>query len=234
MSARVVTLGSEKHRAIELLLPWYVNGSLETEEAAEVEAHLRECAGCQAELAWQRRLQSATAPTDAGRPVDEGWSALLSRLSGQDAEAAADAPAAAASIPAAPAPGRLLRRDHRRAARRDALRWFPWAFAAQFACMAGVAAFVVVALWNPAPYRTLGASTAASSANALVVFRAGATEAEMRRALRVDEATLVGGPTATDAYLVNVPPGRLSTALAHLRSDPAVARVESLEARSGQ
>ena len=115
------------------------------------------------------------------------------------------------------------------------MRWLPWAFAAQFACMAAVAAFLLAPLSSPAPYRTLGApATQAYAANLLVVFRPGASEAEMRAALRADAATLVGGPTVTDAYLVHVPPDRLAGALARLRDNPAVDRVESLEARPPQ
>ena len=262
MNARIVALGGAEHGAIELLLPWYANGSLGPDETAEVEAHLHACAACQTELAWQRRLCSA-APADADRRVDAGWSALQRRLSAEQVEAAeaarrvapstaatpatsaqlpatlvaaaADSMAAAAAPIAAPAPARATHRRHRGATRRDPMRWLPWAFAAQFACMAAFAVFLLAPLSNPAPYRTLGApATAASAANLLVVFRAGATEAQMRAALRADEATLVGGPTITDAYLVHVPPGRLAGALARLRDNPAVARVESLEARPPQ
>jgi hypothetical protein len=258
VNARIVALGSEEHRAIELLLPWYATGSLEPGETAEVEAHLHTCAACRTELAWQRRLCSV-APADAAQRVDAGWSALQRRLGAEQGEAAEAArrdmapiattpaaptqlaatfvaaaadsmPTAAAPI-ASPVPARATHRRHRAATRRDPMRWLPWAFAAQFACMAAFAVFLLAPPSNPAPYRTLGAPTAAvSAANLLVVFRPGATEAQMRAALRADEATLVGGPTITDAYLVDVRPGRLAGALARLRANPAVARVESLEA----
>ncbi|MEO7009989.1 MAG: zf-HC2 domain-containing protein, partial [Caldimonas sp.] len=102
MNARVVALGGEEHRAIELLLPWYVNGSLEPDETAEVEAHLHACATCQTELAWQHRL-CAAAPPDADRCVDDGWSALQHRLSAEQVEAAEAAHRTAPSTAAAPA-----------------------------------------------------------------------------------------------------------------------------------
>jgi hypothetical protein len=69
---------------------------------------------------------------------------------------------------------------------------------------------------------------ASAPANALVVFRPDATEADIRAALRAGDARLVGGPTVTDAYLLRIPD--LGAApLARLRAQRAVARVESLE-----
>ena len=50
----------------------------------------------------------------------------------------------------------------------------------------------------------------------------------MRRALRAADARVVGGPTVTDAYLLRIP-SLDADALARLRAEPAVARVESLE-----
>nr|HRC86425.1 zf-HC2 domain-containing protein [Thermoanaerobaculia bacterium] len=38
------------HGEIELLLPWYVNQTLDDTEIAWVESHLAECAECRAEV----------------------------------------------------------------------------------------------------------------------------------------------------------------------------------------
>ena len=95
-----------------------------------------------------------------------------------------------------------------------------------------MAVLVLASAWLFLPpadsYRTLGAAGAPPAANALVVFRPDATEAEMRRALRAADARVVGGPTVTDAYLLRIP-ALDAEALARLRAEPAVARVESLE-----
>ena len=60
-----------------------------------------------------------------------------------------------------------------------------------------------------------------------MIFRPEATEAQIRAALRASDARLVGGPTVTDAYLVQLA-GPVPQALGRLRAQPGVARVESL------
>jgi hypothetical protein len=48
--------------------------------------------------------------------------------------------------------------------------------------------------------------------------------------VRAQGARVVGGPTGTDAWLLEIPRERLAPALAGLRASSAVAQVESLEA----
>ena len=57
-----------------MLLPWYVNGTLDATEAALFEAHLAQCEECRADLAANRALREAYAeapvtaePGSAGR-----------------------------------------------------------------------------------------------------------------------------------------------------------------------
>ena len=78
------------------------------------------------------------------------------------------------------------------------------------------------------PYRALGSAPAAIEANALAVFRADATEQQMREALRAAGARIVGGPTISDAYLLRMADLQPET-LARLRAQPGVLRVESLQ-----
>ena len=49
-------------------------------------------------------------------------------------------------------------------------------------------------------------------------------------AIGITGARLVDGPTATDAYLLNVPAERQAAALAGLRASPTVVLAESLDA----
>jgi len=205
VKARVLRLDSDEHGAVQALLPWYANGTLDAAERTEVEAHLGDCARCRADLDFQRLVRTTPVPAPRG-DVEQGWLALRGRL------AAAPAPARPAAPPRA---GWALP------------RWLLPALALQAAFVAAIAAAWLV-LPAPAEYRTLGAATAAPAANALVVFRPDATEAEIRRALRVADARVVGGPTVTDAWLLRVP-ALGAPALARLRAEPAVARVESLE-----
>jgi hypothetical protein len=218
VTAQIVHLDSDEHRAVAALLPWHVNRTLSGAEQARVDAHLPICARCQAEVGWQRRLIEATAATAAEGDVERGWSRLASRLHGRD-ETARPAASARASPPIGPP-----------LSKRRQPTWLAWAIAAQLVCAIGVTAWIVAVGREPALYRALGAPDAAAQANVLIVFRASATEAKIRAALRAENATLVGGPTVTDAYLVRVPPSQVAVALAHLRADASVRHAESLDA----
>ncbi len=210
--ARVFQLDTEEHQAVQALLPWYVNGTLRDEELALAQSHLAQCPRCQADAVWQDALRTAPPATQpaAQAEVDRQWTALSQRL-------------ATTARPPGPRWPQLLG-DWLRS------RWMPLALGLQGVTM--VAALTLA--WWVTPrddlYRGLGASNA-PAANALVVFRSTASEADIRNALRANRAQLVGGPTATDAYLLHLSP--LSTeALSRLRADRAVLRVESLESET--
>ncbi len=205
MKARILRLDSDEHRAVQALLPWYANATLDAAERARVDTHLGQCERCQADVEFQRHLRASPVATPPG-DVERGWVALRARL---------DAPAPARSAPPPARAGWL------------APRWLPLALGLQAAFVL-ILATAWLALPRQAEYRTLGAAQGAPAANALVVFRPDATEAEIRRALRAADARLVGGPTVTDAYLLRVP-DLGAPVLARLRAEPAVARVESLE-----
>ena len=209
--ARVIQLDTDEHQTVQALLPWYVNGTLDDTEAARVHSHLAECARCQADAAWQQRLRPPALVTDdlvAPADVNRDWALLARRLP-----------------VARPAPAR---RAQALLGKWLAARWFPLAV--------GVQGVLVLALsfawfWAPPreePFRALGAAPPTLSANVLVVFRPSVSEADIRRVLRANRAQLVGGPTATDAYLLNVNPLSRDK-LDRLRGDTAVLRVESLE-----
>ena len=225
MNARIVSFDSDEHLALQALLPWYANGTLPRDEAAQVQAHLAQCARCRADLDGQARLRAllpeiAPRAGDAAGDAEQRWAMMRARL---DADAAA------------PELARRARRASNRPMARRPTRWLPWAFGLQTAL---VLAFAVLAGWGALapsePYRALGTTTPAAAAtnpNALVVFRPDATEQQMRQALRVGNARLVGGPTVTDAYLLQITSSMgIDSAVARLRAQPGVLRVESLEA----
>jgi hypothetical protein len=58
------------HDEICLLLPWYVNGTLDPPESARVSAHLLGCRGCRAELAAQRELRAQIKAPPAMEALD--------------------------------------------------------------------------------------------------------------------------------------------------------------------
>jgi anti-sigma factor RsiW len=208
VKATILPLASDEHQAVQELLPWYVNGTLGSAEDARVQAHLAHCPRCQGDAAWQARLRQAptAGPAEPGA-VDRDWAALRRRLQSQGGHA----------------PGH----------RSPTPRWLPTNGLRLATGALAVTGLALALAWlRPAPhdetYHALGAAPNSMAANALVVFRPDATEAQIRLALRANGARLVGGPTVTDAYLLQLPPG----ALARLRTDAAVARVESLEAEA--
>jgi hypothetical protein len=88
---------------------------------------------------------------------------------------------------------------------------------------------------QPSLYRTLGASgTMTHATGSLVVqFDPATPESELRRILREVDAHLVNGPTQANAYVLDVPAGRLGDAIRDLRKERAVLLVEPLAAVNG-
>ena len=227
MKARILALDSDEHLALQALLPWYVSGTLDRAEAARVGEHLAQCPRCQADAAWQSKLQALQPAVDeaSGADVDRQWSALRARLDAQPAQHDNAAPPRAR-----PGAWRWPVRWPARWVVRWAVRPLGLVVGLQAAVMLALAVFVgwSVLLPQHESYRALGAAPAPLTANALVVFRPEATEAQIRQALRAGDARLVGGPTVTDAYLLQIAT-KVPDAIARLRAQPAVLRVESLE-----
>ena len=200
---KVIRLPNDPHRETELLLPWYAAGRLEGDERARIEAHLRGCARCRAELAAEQRLgaEVANLPLDA----DLGWASMLRRIE--------ETPA---------------RRQGWGDLMRAAAPWAGWATAA---CL--TLALVGGALIHrnaPATYQTLSAPTpAAAPGNAIVVFRPEATEAAMAAALSATHARIVDGPTGADAYVLRVSAADRDAAVAKLRTLASVEMAEPID-----
>lgn len=210
MKARILPLDTDEHRAAQALLPWYVNGTLEPTERVQLRAHLADCPRCQADAAWQVRLRQVPSNLEAGvsSDVDRHWTAMRRRL--------------------------LTKENDGPHKQRFGTLWQPTTW---LQLAVGIQGVVLLALaiawfgapWRDEPFRALGAAPNAATANAVVVFRPDATEAQIRLALRASGARLVGGPTVTDAYLLQLPSLRPEF-LSRLRAERAVVRVESLEA----
>jgi len=202
--ARILPLDSSEHRTAQELLPWFVNGTLAAAEAAPVAAHLAECSRCQADAAALAAVRAVPIDVDAGGSVERGWAGLRSRLDGRPTE---------------------TKRS------RDRPWWKPslqLALAAQAVVMLALVGALIATTARNEPYRALGSAPAAIEANALAVFRADATEQQMREALRAAGARIVGGPTISDAYLLRMADLQPDS-LARLRAQPGVLRVESLQ-----
>jgi len=199
------------HKVVDTLLPWFVNGTLESEERALVQRHLGQCEQCRREAEWLQELQAACAAAAVGEA-----SPALQRLREQ-----------------------LMAPRTRRGIRgRLQAGWLslqPWpraVIAAQLAAIVILGAVLIASDESRAPYRTLGTSAAGARAAAalVVVFDPATTELDMRRALRAAGARIVDGPTQTNAYLLDVPPGTREQAIRALKGERRVVMVESLGA----
>lgn len=195
------------HMEAQQLLPWLANGTLHEPELSRMQAHLEVCADCRAELALLHTLR-ATGPV--GTP-DFDVDGALARLMPQ--------------LDTAPPTwrARLAANDH---------TWLRAGVVAQFFVIAFLG--ILLARSHAAPdgdYRALSASPA-PRAGMVVAFKPETPERELRRILHASGARIVGGPTATGAWLIETD-ATPATVAARLRAEPAVTLAESL-AMEGQ
>jgi anti-sigma factor RsiW len=191
------------HEKAQMLLPWYANGTLEPDDVTSFEAHLLECDECRADLAAERALRELY----AGTP-----------LPGEPRR-----PTALAAVGGSARPlGRRLSSG--------------WGKAVQIA-FAAAAAVTLVVIVTPSErdgdYRLLSSDEAAAKGNAIVLFSPDTAERDLRSALEQAGARLVDGPTASGAYIVQVPEQRRAQALAALRALPQVVLAEPVDAAAG-
>ena len=208
MKARILSLESAEHRAAQELMPWFVNGTLDAGEASVVARHIAECPRCQKDAAEQDALRSIAVPDGSVGDVDRDWAVLRSRIG-------------ALPRSAKPAPDIANPRWWK--------QWLPIAVVVQAAVMLSLLLVLIGAPLRDERYRALGSATAAAEPNAVAVFRNDATNQQMRDALHAAGASIVGGPTVTNAYLLRFDAGVASEALARLRAQPAVVSVEALQ-----
>lgn len=216
MSTHTTTSDAE-HQALQDLLPWYASGSLSEEEAGRVQEHLHSCTACREDLAWQRKLLETEGPLPSGLDPERALARLMPQLD------AAPAPAALAASARASFGGRL------RAWLGNA-GWQGWALAAQLAVIAVLAAQLLPHGEAPG-YQALGRGPA-STPDVLVVFKSDARLQDVQRILQANGAQIIGGPTVTGAYMLDVEPDHQAQLLSALRADPSVELAESLTAAS--
>lgn len=213
MVGRILKFDVTAHKTVEMLLPWFVNGTLGGDELAQVEQHLHECQQCRGEVEWLRKLQASDSDSDAVPDASPSFQKLLPQLD---------------------TPGRRQRLLPQRPGWADLWRQVQpatrWSVAAAFALMLVLGVVLLPVVKPPSLYHTLGASGAIVPARGslVVVFETGTTMAELNRILRVNDARVIDGPTVTGAYVVELPAGRQATALQALRQEDAVKLAEPL------
>lgn len=208
------------HEAVDRLLPWYVNGTLDADERAAVDAHLASCDRCRAGLADETVLRDnyRDLPVEAAA----SWSSLRERIAPQR-EANRKTRVFSA-----------WRRGRGSVAQNDKR---PRRLATLFAAQAAVMLFVVVTAGplmqsiNPFgdSYRGLSSTAKPAAGNIVAVFRPDTPERALRETLKQVGATIVDGPTTADAYVLRVAPDRRHEQIVYLRAQPSVVLAEPID-----
>jgi hypothetical protein len=187
----------EDHDSAWELLPWYVNGSLNADEAVLVERHLAACPACRQEVERCRDL--SVVAKSSGSAQQQDWAPSPRHFAQIMAQVDA---AEAVSSTARPSLARKLR------------SWLietpppmRWAFAFQAGLIVALTGALFTLAPSDAPYETLshGAESAAGEGIRLrLVFAEDTTEKELRDLLHDIDATIVGGPTPQGIYTVQL------------------------------
>lgn len=193
----------EEHREIDLLLPWYVNRTLEPHERERVEQHLAVCALCQREVRALTQLQSAVilSSEEIPAPSRGGLERVLARIEADERSKKVQQAVWWAELwdrlRAAVLPPPL-----------PAWRLVPvlaiLVIVVQFAAIVGLVGREYL---GPVSYRTLARppeGVPSRSPRIVVVFQEGAPESAIRETLLVLQGVIVGGPTPQGAYTVEI------------------------------
>ncbi len=220
MTGRIIPFHGDLHDDTTALLPWYITDRLDADDRIRVEAHLATCPQCQQALSAEQRLHEAIrtlpADTDGLASVDTAWAALTPRLK--------------------PRASRRLRPAFNRIGRqwRASAPWLRWAVAAQLLLLVTAGGLLLQQITRPAAapaYHTLSSSTPPPvTGNIVVIFRPDIRESDLRQTLRDSHARLVDGPTAADAYLLQVPAAARDRTLADLRARPTIVLAQPIDA----
>lgn len=206
----IMTDTQDTHEAIEMLLPWYVNGTLDVEGIRQVDQHLDGCAACHALLAEERQLKMAIAALPVA-PPQFTMPPMVERRR--------PAPARRSW----PATRRTLARWRRQPGRVAGL------VVAQAAMLGVVFVLAQPAARPDTAFRMLSSTVPGGRANAIIIFQPETPEADFRRLLVSARASIVGGPTASRSYLLSIADDERAAALSRLRNQPQVILVQPLD-----
>jgi hypothetical protein len=195
-------IGGDEREAIELLLPWYVTGKLDSADAARVSAYLAEHRDMmrQVDLVSQERRAAIEGNEALGAPSGLSFERLMASIAVSEASTAAEARASSRR------PG--WRERWRLAELFAAPGAMRWAAASAAVAIVAEAAVIMVLAGSRAGeggaegYHVAGAPKAAGGVVALVTFADGATAAAITGFLDDFEGTIVDGPKPGGVYKV--------------------------------
>jgi len=210
---------SARHEEAWLALPWLANGRISHAEREKFEPHVRTCAACREELAFQRLLcNTLTEPDRVTYAPGPSFRKLMDRI---DGNAAAPAPVVTAPV----ASKKSTPSVH---------LWRPpgLAWAASFVLAIGVAGVLFTAHQSSAAlYKTYTDTPPAGPTVLHIAFDRKVTVGEAEEALRSAGARIVEGPDTTGIFGVvpgSAAPQNLGVLSARLRADPRVRWVAPL------
>lgn len=203
------------HETVFVLLPWYANQTLTTDECSLVEQHLTRCANCTQELQHLYDIGAAMKVADQTAPSVS--SALDRTFQSIDA----------------------WENRRQQGFWRRVLAWFQtfWSpsvpmarlvFATQLAIILVFAGILVMPRMSNKAYTTLsgGGALGAGGPRLNILFEPQTTEGAMRQVLLESNVTIISGPSALGVYVVELS-GRKD-------NDPAVdMEIERLRAKTG-
>jgi hypothetical protein len=222
------------HSDVWMLLPWYVNGTLEGTELNKVQQHLRVCITCRQELAEQQKLAEAIGQSSV---IDLAPQASLARLLQRiDSE-----------VP--PADRRQKGWSRLRSLWTQLLEWLSGLRLPQRAWIA-VSLLVILLVLAPTArfwlssvprepqYHTLASPNsvpAAGSTDIQVVFAKTLDQEQIQQVLHSLPAEIVAGPSASGTYTVRIitrdrSNQEMLAMLVRLSQQPGVLRVEPADA----
>jgi anti-sigma factor RsiW len=213
--ADILQLADAAHARSEVLLPWYVNGTLDVAERAFVESHIAQCERCRSDLARLRTIAEDVRELDIDPDRDLALGRLSARLDAGD-------PGALPDDDPVPVP---VRRRGLSALWGDA-RVLRVLVVVQVGALAALGAIGLRTV-PEVEYRTLAAPAASTDRGRLIVaFDSAQPEVVIRRVLVAADARVVDGPTGDGLYVVEVAAARAPAVAEQLRQSGAVVRVD--------
>lgn len=210
----------DRHQQIQLLLPWYVNQSLQHDDRDQVENHIRHCLRCRRELVSICRLAKAiTNASDLDTAAEVSFAGLKAKL-----------PARSVGNTSLPSPAKMAIRDKLgRYASRTGIRY---AMAASILLAMLPLGLQILPTQTGNVYYTLSAAKPeqANDRELRVVFAKSASAAEVAAALETIHGLRIGEANSAGALTIRLDTDRgspeMKEALALLRNRPDVLLAE--------